>query len=83
MEEREYIESLENLLIFMCQTYEETQQSLRELYKEEKNEALFKIPTIQGTGNSIGIMRLAQTEFIHPKHGFVEIEKELKNRRNL
>lgn len=82
MEEKDYIESLENLLIFMCQTYEETERELLKLAKEEENDAFMKMPKIQGTRNSIGISRIAYQGFQHPKYGFQEVAKEIQRRRS-
>lgn len=81
MNEKDYIESLENLLIFMCQIYEETQKALTQLSKEENNDALFKVPMIQGTENVIGISRLSTSVFKQPDYNFIEINDELKRRR--
>jgi len=81
LKEKDYVESLENLLIFMCQTYDEAQKSLLKLSKEEGNDAFMKVPMVQGTSNSIGISRLAENIFYQPKYSFVEVAKELKQRR--
>lgn len=82
MEEKDYIESLENLLIFMCQTYEETEKVLLKLAREENNNAFMSVPKIQGSTNTIGIKRLSDLSFKHPRYGFNEIEKEIKRRRS-
>lgn len=81
MEDKEYIKSLENLLIFMCQTYDETQKELMKLYKEEGNEACFKVPMIQGTANVIPISQIGQLEFERPSHGFSDVFKEIEQKR--
>jgi hypothetical protein len=81
LEEKDYIETLENLLIFMCQTYEGTQKALLKLSKEEDNDAFMKVPMIQGTPNAIGISELAKNVFYHPNYGFNDVAKELSNRR--
>lgn len=81
MKKDEYVESLENLLIFMCQTYEDMQKSLMDLYKEEQNEAAFKTPMIQGTGNIIGISKIADLKFNQPSLGFHAIFEKIKESR--
>lgn len=83
MEQEQYIKSLENLLIFMCKTYEETHQSLRELYKSEQNEAAFKVPVIQGTSNAISIGYMANLAFENPELGFYQIHKHIQEKREL
>ncbi len=71
---------LENLLIFMCQTYEETEQVLLKLSKEG-NEALFKVPRIQGIANTIPIAQIAKIKFEQPKHGFKNVKEEILRKR--
>lgn len=80
MDQDKYIESLENLLIFMCQTHEECENVLFELSKEG-NEALFKVPRIQGTSNTIPIAQLAKIEFKQPAYGFKDIKNEILKKR--
>lgn len=65
----------------MCQTYEETQKSLMQLYKDEGNDAFTKVPMIQGTGNVIGISKIAELQFVPPETGFDDVSKEIKNGR--
>lgn len=81
MEKEEYIHSLENLLIFMCATYEETEQVLYKLSKSGNN-ALFEVPRIQGTPNIIPIAQLAKIKFEQPKHGFKDIKNEILRKRS-
>ena len=54
IDEENYVKSLENLLIFMCKTYSSIEETLLKL-AEEDNEALFKVPLIQGNINFINI----------------------------
>lgn len=79
--EEEYVSSLENLLIFMCQTYEEIEQVLFKL-ANEGNEALFKVPRIQGTVNTIPIAQLAKMTFVTPKYGFKTIKEEILKKQS-
>lgn len=80
MNKDEYIHSLENLLIFMCRTYEERTDILLELGKRG-NDAFMHVPTIQGTVNVIAISQLADMEFQEPKHGFQDVQRKLQEER--
>lgn len=79
MDKEKYINSLENLLIFMCQTYEDQGQELIRLMKEEKNDAYFKIPRIQGSPNLMSIHKLSKLDFEIPGYGFPEVEEVIRN----
>lgn len=81
MEQEEYIHSLENLIIFMCKTYEETEQVLLKL-AEGGNNALFEVPRIQGISNIIPIAQLAKIKFEQPKYGFKDVKIEILKKRN-
>lgn len=81
LKEESYVESLENLLIFMCQRYEETQKVLLKLSKEQGNNAFFEVPMIQGTGNVISISRLADLSFAQPIHGFSVVYENIMSKR--
>lgn len=81
MSKDEYIQSLENLLIFMCQTYEEQENDLFALAKQG-NDAILKVARIQGTANLIPIAQMAKFKFERPKHGFEEVKEEIQNKRN-
>lgn len=80
MDQDKYIESLENLLIFMCKTYVDSEKVLFELAKDGNN-ALFEVPRIQGTVNTIQIAQLAEIEFQHPEYGFKDIKNEILKKR--
>ena len=80
MDEKEYIESLENLLIFMCKNYTETIDVLCKL-AQEGNDTLFKVPAIQGTMNIIKITQIGSLEVKDVKYGFKYILKEIQNKR--
>ena len=81
MNKEEYINSLENLLIFMCATYEDTEKVLLKL-AEGGNNALFEVPRIQGTPNIIPIAQLAKIKFEQPKYGFKDVENEILRKRS-
>jgi hypothetical protein len=67
--EEKYVESLENLLIFMCKNYQKTWKVLMELHKEG-NETWIKIPSIQRSCHTIPIAQLSKLEFKKPEHNF-------------
>lgn len=79
MKDKEYIQSLENLLIFMCQTYEEQHEAVLVLAKEGNKEPLLKIPRIQGSHQLSGIRHLSQLEFVKPNHSFKDVVEKIKN----
>lgn len=80
MNEKEYIESLENLLIFMCKTYGEITDGLLELL-QNGNDAYMSIPTIQGTRNIVSVYRMGALEIKDTKYGFKDVLKEIENKR--
>lgn len=79
-DKEEYTNSLENLLIFMCQTYEDEEKALFALAKQGNN-ALFEVPRIQGTRNTIPISQIAKLKFDTPKYGFKEIKQIILKKR--
>lgn len=82
MQKNNYVESLEELLIFMCQTYEDIQNSLLDLSKEGNN-AFIKVPMIQGLSNTITVSRISKLKFRTPKHSFDEVFDVLEDRSML
>lgn len=72
----EYIKSLENLLIFMCKTYDGIEDELTKL-SQEGNTALFKVPLVQGTVNKINIHHLGKMECKKHLYSFKEIKNEI------
>ncbi|MBL4952199.1 hypothetical protein JK635_08250 [Neobacillus sp. YIM B02564] len=85
MTEKEYVQMLENLVVFLCQTYEKIHKTALEECKKNGNEFAFKMPTIQGTPNVIAINRIAKL-IEHPKptrpltHLAYEMRKRLKEK---
>lgn len=77
----DYIESLEDVIIFFCQTYEEQEEVLFDLAKEG-NEVLFKVPRIQGLINTIAIKQLSEITFETPKMGLPEIKDQIIKRKD-
>jgi len=82
LNQEEYIHSLENALIFMCQTYKENFDTLFKLMKEEGNEAFWKYSTIQGSPNVFAVEALSKLKFQQPVHGFPCIRKEIERKRS-
>ena len=82
MDEKEYIKSLENLLIFMCKNYTETIDILCKL-AQEGNDTLFKVPAIQGIMNVIKITQIGSLEVKDVKYGFKDVLKEIQNKRGV
>lgn len=80
MEDKEYVQSLENLLVFMCQTYEEQQGVVRELAKEGNKEPLMRIPKIQGYFQLSAIRELSEMDFNVPQHSFKDVVDKMKSR---
>lgn len=73
-----YVESLEESLVFMCQTYDEMQHSLMELAKEG-NKALAKVPMLQGYADTMGVSQIASLKFRAPRVGLTEVFEDLKD----
>lgn len=81
MNKEEYIQSLENLLIFMCKTYEDQEQILFKL-AEGGNDTIFKIPRIQGIVNTVPISQIAKIKFEQPKMSFQDVKKEISRKHD-
>ncbi|WP_415316164.1 hypothetical protein [Clostridium perfringens] len=79
-EKEEYIKSLESLMIFMCKTYDEIENSLVNLVKEKNNEAFFVVPRIQGINHIINISKIGKLNFEEPVYGFKDILEVMKNK---
>ncbi|MDU2121927.1 MAG: hypothetical protein E7E64_05270 [Clostridium celatum] len=80
IEKDEYIKSLENLLIFMCKTYDDIEMELVKLAQKD-NDALFKVPLVQGTNHKINIHQLGRIEFQEPLYNFKDIKNEILRKR--
>lgn len=81
MNKDDYIQSLENTLIFMCNTYENINDELLKL-AQEGNNAFFKVPLIQGTSNIVQISQIGKVELQEPIYDLREIKKEILRKRN-
>lgn len=76
----DYIDSLENLLVFLCKHQADCNTVLRTLAKNDGNPALSKMPMIQGMSNNAGIGQLSKTAFLPPKHGFLDVADQLRRK---
>lgn len=76
-----YIKSLENLLIYMCDSYMVVLDELLELGNTEGNKAHMKVSTIQGSRNRIPIRQLGDLDFQLPQYGFDDILQEIIKKR--
>lgn len=79
----EYIKSLENLLIFMCNSYDKIDNSLVELAEKEHNYTWFEVPRIQGLYHVIQISKIGKLKFEEPNYGFKEVLEIIKSRRTV
>lgn len=82
LNKEEYIESLENLLIFMCKTYDDIDNTLVNLAEKEHNYTCFEVPRIQGLYHVINITKIGNLEFKEPSYGFKEVLEIINARRN-
>lgn len=82
LNQEEYVHSLENALIFMCQTYQVNHDALLNLLRNKGNEAYWEFATIQGSPNVFAVDSLSKLPFEQPKHGFGQILKEVERKRN-
>lgn len=76
----DYINSLENLLVYMCKHQKDCDMVLRTLAQKDDNQALYKMPMIQGMENSAGIGQLADMPFQAPSHGFLDVAEQLRRK---
>jgi len=71
---KEYIQSLENLLIFMCATYYEIEKVLL----KNKSDLLLKFPKIQGSSINFKLQDIGKLDFEQPKMELKEVYKQIK-----
>lgn len=81
MNKDDYIKSLENVLIFMCNTYTNINDELLKL-AQEGNNAFLKVPLIQGTFNIVQISQIGEMELQEPIYDLREIKKEILRKRS-
>ncbi|WP_195972992.1 hypothetical protein [Clostridium thermobutyricum] len=60
MTEKEYIEKLEQALVFMCGWYQNTYEKMFEDYIDNESEAYLELPTIQGFRNRAAVKNIAK-----------------------
>ena len=87
MNEKEYINQLEQALIFMCSWYQDIYNETFEDYVQKRNEKYLKLPTIQGLQNRFSVENIAKIEEnvfrnedndINYNFSFEDIENKLK-----
>lgn len=81
MTEKEYIDQLEQLVVFMCGWYQDTYEKMFKDYVDNKNEAYLKLPTIQGFRNRVAVANMAKAEN-NIKYNFdiEKIEEKIKSK---
>lgn len=89
MGDKEYIEQLEQALIFMCSWYQDIYNETFKDYMQERNEKYLKLPTIQGFQSRLAVKNIAKIEEdifrnkevnINYNFNFKEIENKLKSK---
>lgn len=73
MDEKEYIQRLEHLVIFLSNIYNQTTKITERELIENNNDIHLKIPLIEGTFNKIAINRIASfSESLKDENGNVK-----------
>ena len=80
IDKEEYIKSLENLLIFMCKTYDDIDNELLRLANEENNRAFFEVPRVQGLYHVVNISKIGELEFEEPLYSFKDVYKVIESK---
>lgn len=81
IDEEEYVKSLENVLIFMCKTYDEIEKELVKLVEKENNKAFFKVPRVQGINHVVNISKIGKLKFEQPLYNFKDIFDIMQSKR--
>lgn len=81
MTEKEYVDQLEQLVVFMCGWYQDTYEKVFKDYVDKKNEAYLKLSTIQGFRNRVAVANIAKAEN-NIKYNFdiEKIEEKIKSK---
>ncbi len=81
MTEKEYVDQLEQLVVFMCGWYQDTYEKMFKDYVDNKNEAYLKLSTIQGFRNRMAVANIAKAEN-NIKYNFdiEKIEEKIKSK---
>lgn len=78
MDDKEYIEQLENLVIFLADIYTTTSRTLEKELFEKKSDAYLRIPTIQGLRSQLAIKEIASfNESLKDDNGNVKYQFRL------
>jgi hypothetical protein len=81
--QEEYINSLENLLIFMCQVYQKNHDRFFEMMVTKENDAYLRLSTVQGSYHRFAVKDISKLEFSEPILGFRNVFEEITAKRNL
>ncbi|MBU7316030.1 hypothetical protein [Paenibacillus oleatilyticus] len=77
----DYVESLENLLIFMCQVYQKNHEKFFNMMFNKENDAYMKLSTVQGSHHRFAIKDLSELNFSEPVYGFRKVFEEIIAKR--
>lgn len=83
MNHEEYVSSLENLLIFMCQVYQKNHDRLFEMMVTKENDAYMNLSTVQGSYHRFAVKDISKLEFSEPVYGFRKVYEGMAAKRNV
>ncbi|GMX64533.1 hypothetical protein Elgi_38020 [Paenibacillus elgii] len=73
----DYVQSLENLLIFMCQVYQKNHDTFFNMMLNKENNAYKKLSTVQGSYHRFAVKDLSELDFSEPVYGFRKVFEEI------
>ncbi|MFI8714460.1 hypothetical protein [Brevibacillus brevis] len=79
----DYTESLENLLIFMCEVYQTNHDNFFQMMVDGESDAYMKLSTMQGSSQRFAVKAISELEFREPKLGIRKVFKEMQRRREI
>ena len=83
MEDKEYIKNLEQLVILLCDIYDETAMIAEKELVENNNDLYRKLPLIQGVRNQLAINNIAALkESLKDSRGYIRYEFNLDSTLN-
>lgn len=84
MEEKDYIASLENMLIYMCQTYQINDDMFFQEWTQHKSDTYLRFHPVKTLPNRKAVKLIGQLPFQVPSGGFGDMyQKMLENRNRL
>jgi hypothetical protein len=81
--QKDYIQSLENLLIFMCDTYSEIDKTVLEDAAKKKSDFIMRFPKIQGSSISFSIKDIGKLKREQTKISIKKIFRIMNFKRKL